>query len=194
MAEISVLKGKIPDDLYNQIDTILKDDKSKLADLSTGAYVGKEKFEAVEASKKAVETQMAEANKQIEAFKGMNIDEIKANADKWKTDFEAATTKHQQELAGLKLSYALDGKLTGEKAKNLTAVKALLKMDNIKLDGENLIGFDDQFKAIKEANPYLFDDGKEPPKAILGGSGQTTPATLTGVEAHFAKINPNIKI
>jgi hypothetical protein len=34
----------------------------------------------------------------------------------------------------------------------------LLNLENIKLDGDNLIGLDDQLKAIKESDDYLFED------------------------------------
>ena len=43
-------------------------------------------------------------------------------------------------------------------AKNPKAVKALLDLEKISLDGENLIGLSDQVKILEESDPYLFDN------------------------------------
>ena len=69
------------------------------------------------------------------------------------------------------LNYAIERALTAAKAKNAKAVKALLDMEKVKLDGEQLLGLDDQLKAIKESDPYLFGEsgkvgsGTNPPGA-----------------------------
>ena len=43
------------------------------------------------------------------------------------------------------------------KAKNVKSVKANLDLDKIKLDGDKLLGFDDQIEALKKSDAYLFD-------------------------------------
>ena len=112
-----------------------------------------------------LKTQLTEANKQIEGFKGMNVDEIKKAADEYKTKFEQAQSEHAAQLSELKFSHALDGALATAKAKNPKAVKALLDMDVLKKAYDEktgtIVNFDEHLKSVKEQNDYLFADAKE---------------------------------
>ncbi len=60
----------------------------KLANLADGGYVSKEKFDTKETELKNINIQLTEANKQIESFKGMDVEGIKKAADDWKTKYE----------------------------------------------------------------------------------------------------------
>jgi len=119
-------------------------------------------------------TQLTEANKQIENFKGLNIDQIKASADEYKTKFEKAQTDATKQVADLKFNYALDSALTGAKAKNVKAVTALLSRDALKLnDDGSILGLNEQLEAIKKDNDYLFTDAQPVPKIVSGGNNQS---------------------
>jgi hypothetical protein len=122
-----------------------------------------------------VKAQLLEAGKQIEAFKGMNIDQIKASADEWKAKAEQATADGAAKIAALQFDHALDSALTGAKAKNAKAVKALLDMNALKYneaDG-SVIGLEDQLKKVKETNDYLFASDAPTPKIVAGGNNQS---------------------
>ena len=54
------------------------------------AFVSKADFNAKNEEKKAIAEQLENANKQIEEFKGMDIDGIKKAADDWKLKAEQA--------------------------------------------------------------------------------------------------------
>jgi hypothetical protein len=80
----------------------------------------------------------------------------------------------------LKFDHALDGALSGAKAKNPKAVKALLSSDALKYneaDG-SIVGLNEQLEKIKSENDYLFADAKEPPKIIAGGNNQSVVGDL----------------
>jgi len=135
----------------------------------------KTKLTTAETELTAAKAQITEANKQIDAFKGMNIDQIKASADEWKTKAEQAQAEAVKQVAQLKFDHALDGALTGAKAKNAKAVKALLEMANLKLneaDG-SIIGLDDQLKKVKEGNDYLFEGETTDPQIVIKGNNQS---------------------
>ncbi len=78
----------------------------------------------------------------------------------------------------MKLDFAIEKALTVAKAKNTKAVKALLDMDKVKLDGDQLLGIDEQLKALQQSDPYLFGDagkvggGTNPPGA---GNSEVNP-------------------
>lgn len=120
-----------------------------------------EKYKAendtLKAESEQQKTQLTEANKQIESFKGMDVDGIKKAADEWKTKFETAQTEAQKQIDALKLDSALDKALLTAKAKNPKLAKAALNMELIKLDGDNVLGLNEQLEKLKESDGYLFD-------------------------------------
>jgi hypothetical protein len=136
----------------------------------------KAKTTAVQGEADGLKKQIEDANKQIESFKGMDIEGVKKTADEYKTKFETAQAENTKAMAALKFDHALEGALTGAKAKNAKAVKALLDANNLKLNDADgsIIGLDDQLKKIKETNDYLFESETPPPTIVTGATNQTT--------------------
>lgn len=132
-------------------------DKIKIANLKDGGYVAKDKFDTETAKAKKAQEDLDAANVAIEKFKGMDVEAIKAAAEKYKTDFEAAQITHRADMEKLQFSFALDNALKTAKAKNTKAVKALLSIEGLKLDGETIIGLKDQLAKVVTEAPYLFD-------------------------------------
>lgn len=107
----------------------------------------------------AAETQKLEAaNNTIQrlqdaakAFEGVDVADLK-------NQLATLQDKYNQDIASLKLNNALDAALLASKAKNVKLVRALLNMDEIKLDGDKLLGFDSQLEAVKKSDSYLFED------------------------------------
>lgn len=119
--------------------------------------------------------QLAEANKQIESFKGMDIDGVKKSADEWKAKAEQAASDAQKQVAQLKFDHALDGALTGAKAKNPKAVRALLNLEGLKMneaDG-SILGLKEQLETIQKENDYLFEAAEETPRIVTRGDHQS---------------------
>ena len=135
----------------------------------------KSNLTTLQAETDGLKTQLTEAGAQIEKFKGMDIDGIKAAADDWKAKAEKAQTDAAAQLAAVKFDHALESALTGAKAKNAKAVQALLSTDALKdANGEFITErFNEQLEKIKSENDYLFADVKEPPKIITGGNNQS---------------------
>lgn len=161
---------------YEELAEALKSNKEiKLANLATGAYVGKEKFDALEVDRNGLKKQLDEANQQIESFKELDIDGIKAAADEWKEKFEKSEKDRETELSTLKFDHAIDAALSGTKAKDANILKSLLNKDELKLteDGK-VLGLDEQLSKIKEEKGFLFEpDEKEPVVIVGGGTGGT---------------------
>ncbi|MBW8383964.1 MAG: phage scaffolding protein [Youngiibacter sp.] len=150
-------------------------DKYKIINLKDGGYVDKDKFTTKETEISTLKDQLKTANDQIAGFKGMDIDGIKAAADKYKSDYEAAEAKHKSDLEKLTFDFALDKALTGAKAKNAKAVKALIDVNALKLNGDEIAGLKEQLEKVTTEAPYLFDieetDPEEPPIKITKGGG-----------------------
>ena len=71
--------------------------------------------------------------------------------------YEADKKSFADQLAGAKRDYALEAKIAKSGVKNVKAFKALLDMEKITIDGDEIKGYDEQETAIKKSDPYLFD-------------------------------------
>ncbi|HSH26574.1 MAG TPA: phage scaffolding protein [Wenzhouxiangella sp.] len=133
--------------------------------------------EAAETKAANLEKQLDDANSAIEGFKKLDVDGIKAAADDYKAKYEQAQKDAAEQVAQLKFEHALDAALETAKARNPQTVRALLKVDDLKLaDDGRIIGLDDQIKAIRETNDFLFEsDAPPPPQIVAGGKGHVQP-------------------
>jgi len=148
----------------------------------------KSKLEAAEKQTDDLQGRLEEANKTIEGFKEMDVDGIKAAADDWKAKAEQAEKDAKTQIEQLKFDHALEGALTGAKAKNPKAVKALLDMDALKYNEGKIIGLEEQLKAIQEKEDYLFESDEPMPKIVDKTAGKVsqldefTAALMKGAE------------
>ena len=125
------------------------------------------------AERDGLKGQLDEAGAAIEGFKKLDVDGIKAAADEWKTKYDKATADSAAQLSALKFDHALDGALTGAKAKNAKAVRALLQSDALKLQEDgSIMGLKEQLETIKADNDYLFDSDIPAPKIVSGGGNK----------------------
>ena len=134
----------------------------------------KSKLTTLQAEADALKAQVAEAGTAIEGFKKLDVDGIKAAADEWKLKAEKAQADAQSQVASLKYDYALESALTGAKAKNIKAVKALLDGSILKLSEDGSIaGLKEQLEKVKSENDYLFTSDTPAPQIVKGGNSQS---------------------
>ena len=135
-------------------------------------FVPKREYNEVAEAKKKLETDIQERDKQLEELKksvGSN-EELKKQIEALQAENKKAAEQWQAKMAQMQLDFAVERALDSAKARNPKAVKALLDMEKVKLDGEQLLGLDDQLRAIKESDPYLFGDANN-----KVGSGTNPP-------------------
>ena len=138
----------------------------------------KGELEAVTKERDSLKTTVSERDKQLEDLK-------KATGDAQK--LKETIVQLQADNKQIKIDAAIEKALTGAKAKNLTAVKALLKdLDKAELADDGTVkGLEDQIKALQKADDskFLFDDekpGKTQIKgAVPGESGDGKPAPIS---------------
>lgn len=151
----------------------------------------------------SLETQVNDANAEIQKFKDMDIDGIKKAADDWKEKAEQAQADADKQISEMKFDYALSAALTGAKAKNDKAVKALLDMDGLKFNDNDgkIVGLDEQLAQIKADNDYLFESDDPAPEFVKGtnggsgGVGGKKPSEMTYTElCDYMAQNPGAEI
>lgn len=113
-----------------------------------------------------------------------------------------AAVNHKAEIESLKISNAIEKSLMSYKAKTPKAVKAMLDMDNVKIDKDgNVTGVDEQVKALFEGEDtkYLFNDDKPVISGTQPGVGSEEPTeditTMTYSQmCAYLENNPNAKL
>lgn len=121
-------------------------------------------IEAVKANLSTKEQELADAkkllddaNKEIEGFKDLDVEAIKAKAEDYKAKFEEAQEKAKEELDKVQFNHILENTLKGAKARNVKAVKALLDLEGLKLNEGKVVGLDEQLESIQKENEFLFE-------------------------------------
>ncbi|MEK4030803.1 phage scaffolding protein [Pseudobacillus sp. FSL P4-0506] len=136
----------------------------------------KEELQTAQTEVKSLKDQLKDRDTQLEELSGKATgnDELKAQIEALKQANQAKAAEYEQKLQKQTYDYALDRALMSAKARNPLAVKALLDTDAIKLDGDKLLGLDDQLNKLRESDGYLFEGEAEPPKpsGYTPGSGQ----------------------
>lgn len=123
--------------------------------------------------KKATET-ISQLQDTVKQFDGVDVEKLKSDVATWEA-------KYNDDLAKVKLENALEMALVTGKAKNTKAVKALLDLESIKLDGDNLLGLDTQLEKLKEDASYLFDEKTDDTKLkASSGADHQNPLNLNG--------------
>jgi DNA repair exonuclease SbcCD ATPase subunit len=166
-------KAGIPED---KLDSTITDINKELPKY----FIPKDKYNEVAEAKKKLEADIAERDKQLEDLKKAagTSEELKKQIEQLQADNKKASEEWQAKMAHMQLDFAIEKALTAAKAKNAKAVKALLDLEKVKLDGEQLLGLDDQLKELQKSDAYLFGEsgkvgsGTNPPGA---GSPEANP-------------------
>lgn len=149
-------------------------------------FIPKSRFDEVNNTKKQLEKDLKDRDVQLENLKNSSgdVETMKQTIENLQRDNKVAKDNFEAELAKFKLESAIDTTLLGSNVINTRAVKALLDMDKIKLDGDVLIGINEQIEALKNAedSKMLFKvtetKQKEPNfSGVKPGEGNTQNST-----------------
>jgi hypothetical protein len=145
-----------------------------------------------------LKTQVGDRDKQLETLKasaGDNAD-LKKKIEDLQTENATAKATHESELNQLKIDFAVEKALTGAKAKNIKAVKALLELGEAKLDKDgNVKGLDEQIEKLRSGDDtkFLFEAQKQQKQQQNfkgfqpGASGEQKPGAYATVD--FSKMS-----
>lgn len=183
------LKAILSEDLYKQLEAALnahngneanKDKQIKLANLASGEYVGKGKYDALDATLKSREQELTNANGLIE---GLKKSEKGNEALQGKiTEYESKMQQLQKQLADTQLDYAIKVGLLEAKALDVDYLTFKLKeKGELALDDNGKVkGWEDKLAALKTQLPTQFEtagkkiiqEHKLPDQLDAGGSAE----------------------
>ncbi len=157
------LKEFLGDELYSKVEAKLKgNDKIKLANLASGEYVSKAKYDD---DIKDKDTKIGELTDKVKEFDGVDIKKFQEDIKEWETKYAIGIAEEKKNSA-IKLAVALS------KPKNEKALMALLDTDIIKVDDKgNVTGLKEQLENIKKDNDFLFESEEVAPIQVKLNDG-----------------------
>ena len=123
--------------------------------------------------------QLDEANRRIDEFGSLDYDGIRRLAEDYKEKYRESVKAAEKMM----LENAADSALTAAKARNITAVKALIDFSLLELSDGKVIGLDEQIDKIKHENPFLFEPDENFPKPVFSGNSGSPGTSVTYASA-----------
>ena len=148
-------------------------------------YVPYERFKELVDEKNKLKTDIADRDKQFETLKNSSgdVEAMKEQIATLQAENKSKDEAHAAEIRQMKINSALESALTGSKAKNLTAVKSLIKdLDKAELQDDGSIkGLEEQITALKKSDSYLFEEAVATKPSFKGFQpGVAKKETTTG--------------
>lgn len=148
-------------------------------------YVPYERFKELVDEKNKLKTDIADRDKQLETLKNSSgdVEAMKEQIATLQAENKSKDEAHAAEIRQMKINSALESALISSKAKNLTAVKALIKdLDKAELlDDGSIKGLEEQITALKKSDSYLFEEAVATKPSFKGFQpGVAKKETTTG--------------
>lgn len=155
---------------YGQLAEKLKDSETvKLGNLAGGAYVGAEKFKALETERDDLRERLSKADTAIADFQKMDIDGIKAAAEQYKADSETAQKAADERVSAAERRMAATeaaSKHTFTSNSARTAYINALVDKGLPLENGAFTGATEFDAAYKETDPDAFQTDVQAPKFV----------------------------
>lgn len=122
------------------------------------------RFKEVDDEKNELKTELSNRDNQLKELAKITKDneELNSKVKELQSTNETAKTEYESKLARLRLDNGIELALTKGGAMNNKAIKALLNMEAIKYENDNLVGLEEQLKALRETDAYLFKNEEAP--------------------------------
>ncbi len=168
MAIKEILGEKYKDGMtVEEADKVLGEMGAKIFDLSKGEYVGRGRYQTLEADVKAKSEENAALVKQLEELK-KGSPEIRAEITKLQDELKAKDEEFSRKYNAREREYLIDDILKDAKPKNLGALKGALngKFDFEKAEVKDgkVAGLSEILTQLKESDGYLFEDSVPAPR------------------------------
>ena len=151
------LKDILGEDLYKQVKEKLGDAEVIVVD-PNDPMVPKRRLDEVITERNRYKEQVAERDTQLADLgaKAKDHDTLRVQIADLQAKNKQAAEDYEKQLKDQRFAFAIERAVAKADARNVKAVVALLDTSKISLDGENLLGFDEQIAALKKSDPFLF--------------------------------------
>lgn len=164
------LKELLGEELYNQLME-KAGDKHKVALVSDGNWIPKDKFNEINEAKKQLEGDIKDRDKQLNTLKDSvkDNDTLKEQINQLQNENKSKDTEYQTKLKDMAVNTAIKLALAGE-AHDPDLVVGLLEKSKIEINGDGTVkaGLDDQIKGLRESKSFLFAEKQEEKSTFKG--------------------------
>lgn len=170
---------------YEQFKAKVTESKIKIADLSGGAYVGKDKFDTLLADRDNLKSRLDEANGKLEGYD-----------PEWKSKAEKAQQEAENKILSMQRSQMVKEKSEQLKFSSESARRAFLadlEAKNLPVEDGKMLGFDDFVSAYRETDPAAFAPDRPAPTITIPGKGVSPKQTEQQYLDSKYKNNPYYK-
>ena len=183
---IEVLKEHLSEETYNAVAGELDGKDIKLANLSTGEYVSKGKYDALETQLNNTQTLLTDTSAKLEtAIQSAGDNEA------LRQELETLKTTNQTNMDNLKSEYekklkvsAVMAEITKAGANDPADIMPHINMDAVTVNDNGFVGLSEQLETIKTAKPYLFKgEQKRGASGMQHGSGGDDTAEINKMRA-----------
>lgn len=191
------LKAILGDELFAQFEEAVKvynekpenkDKPVKLADLSTGDYVGVGKYTTLETDIANLREQIKTNEGTITTLKNANKDNdtLQQTIKTHEGTIETLKTTYEGKIKELTINQAIQAKLTDAKHPDLLVGKFDKTKLSLSEDGTQVFGIDEQLTALKEQYKDLFTP------VVKGGGANNTGGSPSGQKNPWSKEHFNL--
>ena len=166
-----ILKGydiEIPADKKAEFDKAVLDNYKTVAEA-----------EKLRTARDNYKSQLDDATQKLEGFKGVNVEELQGKISALTDDLASQKAAFDKQLADRDFDDMLNTAITGSKAKNVKAVKALLDLEAIKASKNQSADIEAALKKVKEENDYLFTSDEPIDNGQFVGGTTPNPTVKT---------------
>lgn len=150
--------------------------------------IPKDKYNELAEAKKKLEKDLTDRDGQLEELKKAAgaSEELKKQIETLQGENKKTTEEYQAQLKDLTLTNAIKMALAG-KVHDESLVAGLFDKSKLVVDGEKIVGLDEQLKTLKESKGFLFKTEEKKPGFQVGndGSGGTGSVSNEQLSAIF---------
>lgn len=158
--------------------------------------IPKDKFNDLSEAKKKLEDDIKARDAQLEDLKKTagTSDDLKKQIETLQNENKTAKEKYEADLKDLALSNAIKMAING-KVHDEDLVSGLISKEKLVVDGDKVVGLDDQLKSLQESKAFLFksEDGTPPAGFTKIGTGGNGAGNATNEQLSSIFGNTNTK-
>ncbi|MZK53668.1 phage scaffolding protein [Clostridium beijerinckii] len=155
------IKEIIGEEAYNALSEDKRKElgKKDFEDISNGDFVPKSKFEQVSDQAKEYKKQVGERDTQLKDLKDQykDVDGLKDKVTELENANKTQKDTYEKQLSDISFNNALEKGLGAFKVKDKALIMALINKENLKVDGDNIIGLKEQIEPLQKSHEYLFE-------------------------------------
>lgn len=133
---------------------------------------------------------VSDRDKQLETLKKAagDSEKLQAQISKLQEENKKSKEAHEAQIKQMAKDNLMNLALTNAGARSVKAVRAMLNLDAVDVDGDTLKGFDEQIAKLKESDAWMFNDVKPTIKGTNAaeGTGNPVPTAQPGSYEAFA--------